>query len=170
MVKKFNKKNVKKFARSLYEEKGDFIYYRPLCRGVLAKKNGEVVGCILGDLYEEFIGKPVARPLTEKDIQNAKEFEGELLARNIDTKPELIKKSGMMPNIDEYTIACYLVKIAKKKKSSSMVFNVGWNLRCSLFDLTDVNDKIKGETEQARIRRAKAVQKELNRIANEYLV
>lgn len=163
--KKFNKKNVQKFAASLYEEKGSTIYYRPLCRGVLAKKNGQVVGCILGDLYEEFTGKPVARPLTKEEIKYKYILSEEFLYLPVHLSKEDVK-SGMFSHLDENDIISELCEKATLKDYN---INNQTQLETSLYELVNLNDKIKGESEHARIRRAKAVQGKLMHIADTFL-
>lgn len=166
--KPFNKKNVNKFAKSLYYEKDGDIYYRPMCGGALAKANGEFVGCILAELYEEFEGKPVARPLSDEEIENIainnfRHYVNEV--RVPELKVAIFRLGNKYSSyINEYTISAMLAQRAVVNT------NVGTrtNLMCTLQTLPMINDT-EGETEEARIKRAKNVQAELFRIANDFL-
>ena len=53
---KLNKANLLEFADYVYEDDGKHIHYMKFCHGKLAKKNGEVVGCVLGEVYHYFVG------------------------------------------------------------------------------------------------------------------
>lgn len=182
--KLFNKKNVKKFAKSLYCEKDGDIYYRPMCNGALAKANGELVGCILAELYEEFEGKALARSISEeeskklwkgptsynykinigngeflhvkhsvvlKGINNAAPIDEPFIIKN------LVNKSVLNTNATDLKRTCCRSKVTEKL------------LAKKLDALVTINDRIKGETEEARIKRAQRVQKKLFEIADKFL-
>lgn len=164
--KDFNKKNVKKFAKSLCYERGGDIYYRPMCRGTLAKANGELVGCILAELYEEFEGKPIARPLTEEErIKYKNGFDD---FDDLDSEETIYPKYKVaMTMSDEYDISILLSNRAFVKESDT--FSMRNKLLVEIYGLAKVNDSIKSDTENARIKRAQKVQKRLYEIADEYL-
>lgn len=66
-----DKKNAYAFASYLYRERGKYIYYQPLCEGVLAEATpetkGEAVCCLLGEMYEYFVGQPMYKGLLQDD-------------------------------------------------------------------------------------------------------
>lgn len=167
LKKQFNKKNVKKFAKSLYYEKGDDIYYRPMCSGALAKANGELVGCILAELYEEFTGDTIARPLTEEEVitynktfKNYPEESKQILPGEYFT----CHKTAILNEITEPIIINLLAGGAVLKDSRDKSRLIG------LLDyLPDTNDSVQGETEKARIKRAKILRYDLEEIADELL-
>lgn len=56
MKRKLNKKNMLKFADSLFRTEGGWDYYTELCCGALEKKG---MNCALGAMYNYFLNQPM---------------------------------------------------------------------------------------------------------------
>jgi len=163
-----NKKNLIKFAKNLYKDTGKKIEYMPLCEGALAKANGQVLHCALGELHEEFIGK-IARRATKDELKkrynnNIQPYDG-----FISKKDSMTKKAVVIFKQDDKVIDD-LINIAKIKNKAK--FNMGMN------NIAEINDeagpyeeeytKQKYSKQDLYIERAKNVQEHLLEIA-EYL-
>lgn len=168
-----NKKNLIKFANNLYKETGEKIEYMPLCEGTLAKGNGEILHCALGELYEEFVGK-VARRATKSEIKDYKGYETNPKDGIIYTHDYSFRDAIVLFKTDEEVVD-ELTLIANLKRNKA-------KFRIGLQSIPDINDKSYDEVinELAHlnddrefisnadlyIERAKRVQKHLFKIAN----
>jgi len=156
--KKFNQKNVLAFADNLYKKtKAGNEYYVPLCWGGLAHANGEITHCILGELYEEFIGQPVARRATKKELASDECYTKDGLF--------IFMEQGTVLYADEIEIAEMLADNATLN-SSAGDFSLSNYLE---YNLVNMNDSIRGNTESTQIKRAKLLQESLRSLANNYL-
>lgn len=151
--KKLNKKNLIAFANNLYHDDGKNIEYMPLCHGTLAKANGEILHCALGELYEEFVGQ-VARRAKAGDEDK----------ENFDHKYGVVFTIPGSKGDYEFGAIRLLAQNASINKDSEE------DLHDCLNDIPEVNDQYEGMSETALIKRAKAVKEKLIEIANECLV
>jgi hypothetical protein len=160
--KKFNQKNVLAFADNLYKKtKAGNEYYVPLCWGGLAHANGEITHCILGELYEEFIGQPVARRATKKELASDECYTKDGLF--------IFMEQGTVLYADEAEIAGMLADNATLNSPhwrGPDDFSLSNYLE---YSLVNMNDSIRGNTESTQIKRAKLLQESLRSLANNYL-
>ena len=162
-MRKFNKQNLKRFAKKIYDEDEDTIYYRPLCHGYLAKMNGEMTGCILGELYEEFTGEAVGRPLTKEELGYNRLRYRTFEEDQLESEGVVHYKAKTLTYIEEHEIARELAA------SSTLRGTKRYNLREEILELVTVNDSVRGNSESSQIRRAKKVRNRLIEIAEEFL-
>ncbi len=150
--KRFNKKNVLAFADSLYKKtKSGKEYYLPMCDQTLAKANGHITRCILGEMYEEFIGKPIARKLTKKEINIIGEFENEEHPRAYSGHKVLILED------EEYVTEKIIDKAVIKNEDNGFLSDYYDDFVDELNLLPSVNDSAVGNSKRAQIARAKRV-------------
>lgn len=179
MYKKFNKRNLNKFADNLITEdsKGN-ISYVPLCHGALAKANGEILHCALGELYASFVGT-VMRPATTEELENGSSDEGNFsfnFITMVDDEQSAVEDLINIANIRKVHSKKDEERLLKKSNTFGIYSYDGddaieellYNALCE--GLPKTNDKIKGKTEKSMIARARKVQEKLHEIANEYLV
>lgn len=177
-MREVNRKNMIKFANSLYSEKNDNIYYKPLCTQHLAKANGEVVGCALGEMWEFFEDEPLYRLLTdeEKALHRSEgyddgEFCGDytictgtaVFVTEDDIVDRIVEKAFVKVPSSESPRAFPYTR-ANASVSDDDTDDAEFELANAISNLPNIND-IGGNTERSMIARAKRVQKAVLKIA-----
>ena len=160
----FNKMNLKRVADNLFYDDGKYFHYMPLCHGTLAKANGEITHCAIGEMYEYFTGKKIARRIQKKDLKEVslRSFDEIDIDTHINDG-HMIMDQDVVIFHSETDIIKSIIALAELKDGNE------YHLKLYLDDIPEVNDCINGNGEQAQIRRAKAVQKFLYKIADEAL-
>jgi len=166
---KLNKKNLLAFADELYAEDDDGVSWMPLCDKTLARANGEILHCVLGELYERFVG-PTARRATKKE-----------LAKNVLSLAQMKKRRRLLSgfkvvlNVNGESFAAnelWSRAILKERpiKPGIFITNYHYKFQDELNNLPHTNDaRPKGMSEKAQIARAQRVQSKLRAIAEECL-
>ena len=152
LKREVNRNNMLAFAKHLYHVTPNNTWYIPLCQNNLVERKGEcVVGCVLAEMYEFFVGRDSFKVINEK-------FPGGQADWYVEA------------TVDEDEIAnilAYKTKVSPQVKTPFGVQEAHTELRNAIFSLPNVNDEsgTLGNPESTLIRRAHAVSDAVTRIA-----